>query len=96
MKIQVSIEDIVNTASALQQMSVSYEESTTRILNQMNEVQGVWQGTDSQAFLESAAALRPKLAQLKQVIDSYAQILSSSAAAYQDLQASRTANARLL
>lgn len=96
MKIQVSIEDILNTAAALEQMSASYGETVNRIMNQMNEVQTIWQGSDSQAFTESAAALRPRLQELRQVIDNYAQVLSSSAAAYQDLQASRTASARLL
>lgn len=96
MRIQVSIEDISMTAQALQEMSEAYAQCIQAIMSQMNEIQSVWQGVDSQAYLSSAAQLQPQMNEMKQVIDSYAQVLAASAQAYSDLQANRTASARLL
>lgn len=66
------------------------------MLSRMNELQSVWQGSDSQAFITQLEALRPKMLQLKSAIDAYSTLLISDANAYQQLQENRTANARLL
>lgn len=96
MRIQVNIEDVRNTASALAEMSGTYADCINRLMSRIHEINAVWQGADSQAFFESAETLRPQMQELKDVIESYARVLDNCAAAYSDLQASRAASARLL
>lgn len=96
MRIQASYVDIRATAQTLQRQAAQFESLYTRMTSRMNELQAVWQGSDAQAFLSQMEGLRPKMTQLKTAVDSYSALLSSSAAAYEALQANRAASARML
>lgn len=96
MKIHADYHEIRATGTNLQRQSNEYESLMNQMLSRMNELQSIWQGSDSQAFIGQLEALRPKMVQLKNAIDSYASLLIHDANAYEQLQANRTANARLL
>ncbi len=96
MKIQANYHEIRVTGTNLQRQNSEYEALMNQMLARMNELQSIWQGSDSQAFIGQLEALRPKMVQLKNAIDSYAELLLHDANAYEQLQANRTANARLL
>ncbi len=96
MKIQVNYDELRTSANALRQKAGSYEETIQRISARVQELQSVWQGTDSQAFAAQMEAVRPQLMQMKEITDSYSRLLDQAADAYQNLQASRAACARML
>ncbi len=96
MRIQANYNQIRSTGTNMQRQSGEYESLMSQMLSRMNELQSVWQGSDSQAFITQLEALRPKMLQLKSAIDAYANLLISDANAYQELQENRTANARML
>lgn len=96
MRIQANFIEIRNTGNLIQRQASEYEGFMNQMLNRMNELQSAWQGSDSQAFLTQLEALRPKMLQLKNAIDLYGSSLLHSANAYEQLQADRTASAKLL
>lgn len=96
MKILADYNEIRTTGTLLHQEADTYDGLMNQMLARMHELQAVWQGSDSQAFIGQLEALRPRMEQLRQAIDSYADLLIHNAAAYETLQANRTANARLL
>lgn len=96
MRIQANFNEIRNTGNLIGRQSGEYESLMNQMLTRMNELQSSWQGSDSQAFLTQLEGLRPKMLQLKNAIDLYSSSLLHSANAYEQLQADRTANARLL
>lgn len=96
MRIDANYNEIRSTASRLSQQSTQYQSLLTSMMARLNALQSVWQGTDSQAFIAQLEVLRPKMLQLKSAVDAYAAMLQASASAYEQLQANRTASARLL
>lgn len=96
MRIQADYNEIRHTGTNLQRQAGEYEALMSQMLAKMNELQAVWQGSDSQAFLGQLEALRPKMLKLKNAIDAYGNLLVADAQAYEQLQANRTANARML
>lgn len=68
----------------------------SQMLARMNELQSAWQGEDAAVFISKLEELRPKMQQLKTAMDTYGDRLIHDAAAYQSLQAARTASAHTL
>lgn len=96
MKIQVNYDELKNSSMQLKQKASSYEETIIRISARVQELQSVWQGSDSAAFAAQMEAVRPQLMQMKEVTESYARLLDQAANAYQSLQANRASMARML
>lgn len=96
MKILANYNEIRATGQTMKNQAGEYEAQMNQMLARMNELQSIWQGSDSQAFLGQLEALRPKMLQLKAAIDSYSELLVHNANAYAELQANRTANAMRL
>lgn len=96
MRIQADYNEIRATGTNLQRQSQEYESLMGQMIARMNELQSVWQGSDAQAFLTQLEALRPKMLKLKTAIDTYGNLLIADASAYEQHQANRTANARML
>lgn len=96
MKIQANYDEIRLSSSALKQKASSYESCIQRISARINDLSGIWQGTDSQAFIARMESVKPQLLQMKEVTESYARLLDQAANAYQTLQSARAASARNL
>lgn len=96
MRIQVNYEDVRAAGSSLMSLAENYADEIRRIQGRVHELQGVWQGTDSEALIAQMDQVLPALLQMRDVTESYARHLQQAAAAYQNLQANRAASARML
>ncbi|MEY8379754.1 WXG100 family type VII secretion target [Ileibacterium valens] len=96
MRIQVDYNELRISAGLLKQKASNYEQAITRISAAVNDLSGVWQGSDSAALIAQMEAVRPMLMQMREVTESYSRMLEQSAAAYQNLQENRAACARQL
>lgn len=96
MKISADYNEISQAAAALCSQSASYESTLCALNARMKEIQAVWQGEDGMAFQSQLETLKPKMMLLKESVDTYASLLAQCAAAYESLQANRTAGARML
>lgn len=96
MQIQVNMNEVRMSGQRLRQKSGQYENLINQLYAKVQQIDSIWQGSDSAAFLEQIQAFRPALNELKNVQDSYASMLEQSASAYESLQNQRAASARLL
>lgn len=96
MKITVNYEEVAQMATCLQQKSEEYQQLVNQIYTRMQQMQGIWQGSDHQAFITQLEQFRPQLLKLKEVIEAYSSYLHRSASLYRQVQQDRIAKARML
>jgi WXG100 family type VII secretion target len=96
MKIQVQYDQLRASGSVLNSKAQEYQATIATIQSKMQEISTVWQGNDSAAFTSQAASLQPKLEQMVQAIEQYAQLLNSCASTYESVMENRMAMARNL
>lgn len=96
MRITVNYEELAQGAGYLHQQSEEYHQMVHQIYSRMQQMQGIWQGSDHQAFISQLEQFRPQLEKLRDVIEAYSQYLFKSASLYQQVQQDRIAKARSL
>lgn len=77
MRIQVDYNELRISAGLLKQKASNYEQAITRISAAVNDLSGVWQGSDSAALIAQMEAVRPMLMQMREVTESYSACLNS-------------------
>lgn len=96
MQIKVNYEEVYQGSLTLKQKATQYDEVIQRIYMRMHELQGVWQGSDNQVFIDKLEQFKPQLNRMTQIIEQYANYLQKSANTYQSIQQDRIMKARNL
>lgn len=90
MKINVSMEDVHQSASYLKLKANEYEMTVQRIYSTMHQLEIIWKGKDNQAFIQQLDSFRPQLNRMREIVEQYGNYLQSCAQQYEALQNERT------
>lgn len=96
MQIKVNYDEVYQGSLNLKQKAAQYEDTIQNIYARMYEMQGIWQGSDNQAFIQQLENFKPQLKRMTQIIEEYANYLAKSATSYKEIQNDRIAKARCL
>lgn len=90
MKINISTEDVYQSASYLKLKANDYYTTVQRIYSTMHQLENIWKGKDNQAFIQQLDTFRPQLNRMREVVEQYGNYLQTCAQQYEALQNERT------
>lgn len=96
MKISVNYDELWQQSVLLKNRKEEYQGIIETMNSLIHEMFSIWQGDDQLTFVSKFDELYPRLHQLTQLMEEYANVLQKSALMYQQLQEQRIAQARLL
>ena len=86
MKINISMEDVYQSASYLKLKANDYYTTVQRINSTMHQLENIWKGKDNQAFIQQLDTFRPQLNRMREVVEQYGNYLQTCAQQYEALQ----------
>lgn len=94
--IQITIEEVENTAEKIRMISEVLNETLEDIKQEINSLDSVWMSDASEMLKERFLSFSNRFPVFKETIDSYAQFLVLTAETYQNVEASIHSNASAL
>lgn len=84
--IQISTEELTNTATNIRNINATMDEKLKAINKQMNDLESTWKSDAGTEIRSAMNKLQPKFTQYKDIVDSYAKFLDDTAAAYENTE----------
>lgn len=91
--IKISTQVLVDTAQKITTINTNLDEKLANINKEMNNLEATWTSDGAKTIREAMNALKPKFAEYKAVVDSYAEFLKSTAQKYETTEATVQSNA---
>ncbi len=94
--IQITIEEVENTAEKIRMISEILNETLEEIKHEINSLDGVWMSEASETLKERFLSFSNRFPMFKETVDSYARFLVLTAETYQNVEATIHSNASSL
>ena len=92
-QINVSLQEVSNTASAIRSYNASISEVLNQIKKNMNDLSAYWRSEGSDTLINKFNQFSRKFVEESEVIESYAQFLDKTIATYDSLETVVVTNA---
>ncbi len=95
-KIEVTPEQLVSAAGAIENLAAQYKDQYTRLYSETNAMASTWSGKDNLAYTEQIAGFKDDFEKMYNLMNRYADFLRESAKMYRETQDAVTSEARKL
>lgn len=91
--IQVTTQVLTETAGKIRTINGNMDSKLTDINNKMNALESTWQSSAATDIRAAMNAMKPRFEEYKNVVESYAKFLDTTAASYETTEAAAQNNA---
>ena len=91
--IQISTQVLIDTAAKVRTINSTLDDKLTNINNKMQSLSSTWNSDAAEEIRKAMLNMRPKFDHYKEVIDSYAKFLDTTAQSYESTETAIHKNA---
>ena len=91
--IQITTQVLTETAGKIRSINSSMDSKLVEINNKMNGLENTWQSSAASDIRAAMNAMKPRFEEYKNVVESYAKFLDTTAASYETAEAAAQSNA---
>ena len=91
--IKISTQVLVDTAEKVRNCNKNMDERLADINKAMNDLEATWKSQGANSIREAMNAMKPRFEQYKNVVESYAKFLVSTAQSYETTESTVNTNA---